>query len=100
MYELAHFLLYIKNSAVRGYNLAVLPYICLYIYSIREVVFTTEVNHTGMNLDLFLQTIKLSRTRNLVVPQYNSPHRQSIDRVRQIYFAVLLFVYLQRHRLL
>lgn len=98
MYELAHFLLYIKNSAVRGYNLAVLPYICLYIYSIREVVFTTEVSH--MNLDLFLQTIKLSRTRNLVVPQYNSPHRQSIDRVRQIYFAVLLFVYLQRHRLL
>lgn len=94
MYELAHFLLYIKNSAVRGYNLAVLPYICLYIYSIREVVFTTEVSHTGMNLDLFLQTIKLSRTRNLVV------HRQSIDRVRQIYFAVLLFVYLQRHRLL
>lgn len=100
MYELAHFLLYIKNSAVRGYNLAVLPYICLYIYSIREVVFTTEVSHTGMNLDLFLQTIKLSRTRNLVVPQYNSPHRQSIDRVRQIYFAVLLFVYLHRHRLL
>lgn len=100
MYELAHFLLYIKNSAVRGYNLAVLPYICLYIYGIREVVFTTEVSHTGMNLDLFLQTIKLSRTRNLVVPQYNSPHRQSIDRVRQIYFAVLLFVYLQRHRLL
>lgn len=100
MYELSHFLLYIKNSAVRGYNLAVLPYICLYIYSIREVVFTIEVNHTGMNLDLFLQTIKLSRTRNLVVPLYNSPHRQSIDRVRQIYFAVLLFVYLQRHRLL
>lgn len=100
MYELAHFLLYIKNSAVRGYNRAVLQYICLYIYSIREAVFTTEVIHTGMNLDLFLQTIKLSRTRNLVVPQYNSPHRQSIDRVRQIYFAVLLFVYLQRHRLL
>lgn len=100
MYELAHFLLYIKNSAVRGYNRAVIQYICLYIYSIREVVFTTEVSHTGMNLDLFLQTIKLSRTRNLVVPQYNSPHRQSIDRVRQIYFAVLLFVYLQRHRLL
>lgn len=46
------------------------------------------------------QAIKLSRTRNLVVPLYNSPHRQSIDRVRQIYFAVLLFVYLQRHRLL
>lgn len=97
MYELAHFLLY---SAVRGYNRAVLQYICLYIYSIREAVFTTEVSHTGMNLDLFLQTIKLSRTRNLVVPLYNSPHRQSIDRVRQIYFAVLLFVYLQRHRLL
>lgn len=100
MYELANFLLYIKNSAVRGYNRAVLQYICLYIYSIREAVFTTEVSHTGMNLDLFLQTIKLSRTRNLVVPLYNSPHRQSIDRVRQIYFAVLLFVYLQRHRLL
>lgn len=100
MYELAHFLLYIKNSAVRGYNRAVLQYICLYIYSIREAVFTTEVSHTGMNLDLFLQTIKLSRTRNLVVPLYNSPHIHSIDRVRQIYFAVLLFVYLQRHRLL
>lgn len=27
MYELAHFLLYIKNSAVRGYNRAVLQYI-------------------------------------------------------------------------
>lgn len=65
-----------------------------------EAVFTTEVSHTGMNLDLFLQTIKLSRTRNLVVPLYYSPHRQSIDRVRQIYFAVMLFVYLQRHRLL
>lgn len=90
MYELAHFLLYIKNSAVRRYNRAVLQYICLYIYSIREAVFTTEVSHTGMNLDLFLQTVKLSRTRNLVVPLYNSPHRQSIDRVRQIYFAVVI----------
>lgn len=94
MYEFVYFLLYIKNSVVRGYNLVVFLYICFYIYSIREVVFIIEVSYIGMNLDLFLQIIKLSWIRNLVVFLYNLLYRQSIDRVRQIYFVVLLFVYL------
>lgn len=54
MYEFVYFLLYIKNSVVRGYNLVVFLYICFYIYSIREVVFIIEVSYIGMNLDLFL----------------------------------------------